>query len=410
MVAQWTPMRWPDAWKDPSALSLLQGSAIDYLLIGKGADLWAVRDRAQQNGFRVADPDALPTGITKVKGEWPGVKMSPGGAAQMAGGPTGVPWVDSNGWSIRLAAALDPETSVWVDAPPAENARISADSYLIAIADSAAHGGRWILSLPSQLAAGLAAQRPDAMATWKKVTAAAGFFAAHKDWSGLVPQAVVAVVSDFSGKNEFFSRELLNLLDRAGQHNLVLPKQRVSDRSFDSLRAVIYVDADPPPPVLRKQIMAFVQAGGLLIAGPGWGDAPGTPVKPDENPRYSVRTVGKGRIAQSNAEPDDPYLWANDSVMLVSHRYDLVRFWNGGATASFYTVSADRKGAVVHLLFYANRGPDSASVRIAGRYRAVRAVTVDQPAVPNVKMESQKDAVEVHLPQVSQYVALELDA
>ena len=81
MVAQWTPMRWPDAWKDPAALSLLKGTAIDYLLIGKGNDLGAVRDRAQQNGLRVADPEALPSGITRIKGEWPGVKMSRGGAA-----------------------------------------------------------------------------------------------------------------------------------------------------------------------------------------------------------------------------------------------------------------------------------------------------------------------------------------
>lgn len=410
MVAQWTPMRWPDAWKDPATLSLLKGTAIDYLLIGKGDDLTAVRDRARQNGLHVADPEALPAGITRIKGEWPGVKMSRGaGAAQMAAGPTGVPWVDSNGWNIRLAAALHPEDSVWVDAPPAENARISADSYLMAIADSAAHGGRWILSLDQQLAAGLAGQRAEALGTWKKVAAAAGFFASHKSWSEYAPAAVVGVVSDFSGKNEFFSHELLNLLGRAGQHYRVLPKERVFDRSFDSLRGVIYIDSDPPPPVLRKQILAFVQAGGLLIAAPQWGEAPGTPVMADESPRYSVRTVGKGRIAQANADPDDPYLWANDSVMLVSHRYDLVRFWNGGATASFYTMAPDRKQAVVHLLFYANRGPDSASVRIAGRYRSVKASTVDQQAVAKVEMESQKDAVEVHLPQVSQYVALELE-
>jgi hypothetical protein len=146
----------------------------------------------------------------------------------------------------------------------------------------------------------------------------------------------------------------------------------------------------------------------MLIAAPQWGEAPGTPAK-DENPRYSVRTVGRGRIAEAKADPDDPYLWANDSVMLVSHRYDLVRFWNGGATASSYSMSPDRKQAVVHLLFYASRGPDSASVRIAGRYRAVKALTVDQPAVTKLEMESQKDAVEVHLPQVSQYVALELE-
>ncbi|MBZ5618548.1 MAG: hypothetical protein LAQ69_07475 [Acidobacteriia bacterium] len=402
-------MRWPSAWKDPSALSLLKGTAIDYLLIGKGEDLAPVRSRAQQDGLHLADPEAAPTGITVVKGEWPGVKMSRGGGDQIDAGPTGVPWVDSNGWAVRLSTALHPETCIWVDAPPAENARIFPDAYVIAIADSAAYGGRWVLSLDNQLAAALAAQRPEALATWKRVTAAAGFFAGKKSWSAYAPLAVVGVVSDFSGKNEFFSQELLNLLARAGQHYRVLPKERVTDASFDSLRAVIYIDADPPPPVLRKQILAFVQAGGMLIAAPQWGEVPGAPSKTDENPRYSLRTLGKGWIAQAKADPDDPYLWANDSVLLVSHRYDLVRFWNGGATASFYTLAPDRKQALVHLLFYADRGPDSASVRIAGRYRSVKAATVEQASVPHVEMELQKDAVEVHLPQVSQYVALELD-
>ena len=93
----------------------------------------------------------------------------------------------------------------------------------------------------------------------------------------------------------------------------------------------------------------------------------------------------------------------------MSHRHDLVRFWNGGATGSFYTMSPDRKQAIVHLLFYANRGPDSASVRVVGRYRSARISSPDQPAARGVEMVSQKDAVEVHLPQVSQYVALQLD-
>jgi hypothetical protein len=33
-----TPMRWPDTWKDPAALDLVTGTAIDYLLIAKGAE------------------------------------------------------------------------------------------------------------------------------------------------------------------------------------------------------------------------------------------------------------------------------------------------------------------------------------------------------------------------------------
>jgi hypothetical protein len=67
------------------------------------------------------------------------------------------------------------------------------------------------------------------------------------------------------------------------------------------------------------------------------------------------------------------------------------------------------KQALVHLLFYAARGPDAATVRVAGRYRAARASTVSEPQVAKLEMEAQGDAVEVHLPQVSQYVALELD-
>jgi hypothetical protein len=130
----------------------------------------------------------------------------------------------------------------------------------------------------------------------------------------------------------------------------------------------------------------------------------------EDHPRFTLHPAGKGRIALAKDPDPDPYLWANDAAVLISHRYDLVRFWNGGATGSFYTVSPDRKRAIVHLLFYSDQGPDAASVRVAGSYRSARIWSAGQPAAQSVKMISQKDAVEVHLPQVSQYVALELEA
>ena len=101
---------------------------------------------------------------------------------------------------------------------------------------------------------------------------------------------------------------------------------------------------------------------------------------------------------------------ANDSTLLISHRYELLRFWNGGAFGSYLTVAPDRKRAVAHLLFYADRGPDHASVRIAGRYRKVSLWTPDNPEPRPVEAEIQKDAVELHLPAVSQYAAAELEA
>jgi len=409
MTAPWTPMRWPDGWKDPRVLDLLRGTAIDHLVIGAGAEWSAVRSRAAQDGFHVSAPGAAPAGVEIVKGQWPGVKMERRGGGGASAGPTGEPWVDSNGWAIRLAAALHPDSAVWVDAVPAGNAFITAGSYLIAVADSAAYGGRWIVSLDNPLSVSLAAGKSDALATWRRLTAAAGFFAAHKAWPAYVPMAVVGVVSDFTGDNEFFSQELLNLLARAGQHCRILPKDRISDASLASLRAAIYADAEPPAPTLRKQILAFVAAGGMLITAPTWGEVPGTPIQDDGNRRYSLRALGKGKVAVAVAGPDDPYLWANESVVMVSHRYDLVRFWNSGAASSFCTVAPDGRQAVAHLLFYAYRGPDSATVRIAGRYRAVRAYTADNPAATKVDWAPQSDAVEIHLPPVPQYVALELD-
>jgi len=304
---------------------------------------------------------------------------------------------------------MHPESAVWVNAVPAERAFITASSYLIAIADSAAYGGRWIVSLDAPLAKDLAAGTSGSLATWKSLTAAAGFFAAHKTWPDYLPVGLVGVVSDFTGDNEFFSHELLNLMARAGlQYRLVL-KDKVSATSFQSLRAVSYTDETPPSADLRKQILAFVQAGGMLIASPKWGEVPGTPVAGAERPGYSVRALGKGRIAVADDAPADPFSWAADAAVLVSHRYDLVRFWNGGAAGSYYTMAPGGKQALVHLLFYAARGPDAATVRVAGRYRAARASTVTEPQVAKLEMEAQGDAVEVHLPQVSQYVALELD-
>ena len=192
---------------------------------------------------------------------------------------------------------------------------------------------------------------------------------APQRWDAYTPAAAVGVVSSFTGKDEFFSHELLNLLDRAGQHYLVLRKESLTAANVRGLRAVIYADADAPSPALRKELTAFVEAGGLLITTPVWGDAP---TKNADHPRYYGWAAGKGRIARSIAPPDDPYQMANDAVLLVSHRYDLVRFWNAGAAGSYYAVSPDRKQAVVHLLFYANRGPDIASVRIAGRTAKLR--------------------------------------
>jgi hypothetical protein len=362
-------MRWPSAWTDPSLLRLVRGTAIDTLLIDNSDEFEGIRARAESQGLRVVHPDAAPDGVRVVKGEFPGVRLARRGADAEAG-PTGVPWVDSNGWLVRLSAALAPEAAIWVAAdPPRSEFPRRSGAYLLAIADAAAHGGRWIVSIEETLAGDLAQGK--AQNTWRVITDACAYFAAHRERDSWAPVALAGVISDFAGPNEFFSRELLNLLARAGVHFAVWPKDRVPE--IRGVRAVIYADQQPPPAELRQRIEAFRSGGGIAIFGQG-----------------------------------DPYQVAQDAAVKISHRYDLVRFWNAGAVGSYVAQSPDGKRTVAHLLFYADRGPSEASVRVAGRYRDVKAAMVDGPL--RATAMPQGDGVEVHLPQVPQYVALEMSA
>ncbi len=402
-------MRLPAAWKDPAVLDLLKGTAINCLLIESGSDQGSIAARARQEGIVIVDAASPPPDVTVVEGGWPGVKLTESGAIdRAAAGPTGAPWVDSNGWKIRLAAALHPGSRIWLGAHP-QKPRLFAESYVIGIADAAVHGGRWIISLDDQLTAGLSDKRPEALRTWQKMAGAAAFFAARRDWAGYRPEAMIGIVSDFTGPNVFMTYEILNLVARTNQQYRILLKDRITPSSLRGLRAVIYADEQPPAPALRGQILTFVEAGGMLITGPKWGTLPGARSAAEEHPRYSLRILGKGRVAIATPDFEDPYLVANDSAVLVSHRYELLRFWNVGALGSFFTVRPDGTGAVVQMLFYSAARFGNLTMRVAGQYRAARLWTLDQPAPAKVEMEAQKDAVELHLPPLSQYAAVEFE-
>jgi len=407
-------MQWPAGWVDPSALALLQGTSINYLLVQRETALESVVAEALKKGINVGEPGSPPAGVVITKGEWPGVEVAKNGA--VTAGPTAAPWVDSNGWVVRLAAALQPRSAIWVDAGPKQS-RSSPKSYVMAFADAAARGGRWIISLDAQLAPAIAAQEPRALETWTQVNRAADFFAAQKSWSDYVPEAVIGVISDYSGKNEPLSRELLDLLDRTNEQYRIIPLAALSASTLRGLKAVICPDEGLPAPGLFKQILAFVEGGGLVIAGPQWGPIlPGSSARKAEHPRYDLRLHGTGRVAVAKANLVDAYLLANDSVVLVSHQYDLLRFWNGGAVGSFFTMTPDRRQALVQMLFYVDRGNlqhggmgDEITVSVAGRYRSARIRTLQQPSPREVEMEPLTDAVELHFPAVSPYAAIELD-
>ena len=401
-------MRWPAAWKDPSLLDLLRDSPINYLLAANRDSAQRLTAEAASRGLRITVSPEPPASVDVVKGDWPGTKVAaPGESDRTVSGPTGEPWIDSNGWRVLLNQALHPRRDTWVEALPAEP-RLYPESYVAGVADAAAHGARWIVQLDAKLASAIAAGNAASLTTWNRLLSAARFFADWR-WPGMRELALVGVVSDFTGANEYMSQEALNLLARANQQYRVLPAAGLSATSLSDLKAVLYIDRSPPSATLRTLLSNFVQQGGLLIAGVVWGAPTGAPENAGYFPKYDIRQNGKGRIAIPHQAEDDPYLLVQDAMVLISHRYDLLRFWNGGAVRACLASSPDRRKALLQLVFYANARAGDATIRVAGAYRTARLFTLDG-AAKDVPLLPEKGAVELHLPAVAQYGAVELDA
>src|SRR5258707_3095525 len=213
------PLRWPAdaAWQTAEMLSLVKASPINCIV---AAPDWKLREQAERAGLQVmpltaselvtvGKLDPKHNGIAalanskfpRVPAEGKGNEESDTSAAS---GPTGNPWVDANGWKVVLARAKAPGAVVWVDAPtPKSGAVLRAENYTLAVADSAAYGGRWIVQFDADLAKGLAAKNDTAMVTGHAIHSALHFFEERKRWASYSPVASLGVLSDFEGPNEY---------------------------------------------------------------------------------------------------------------------------------------------------------------------------------------------------------------
>ncbi len=307
---------------------------------------------------------------------WPGIR-----AAAQSSGPTGVPWVDWNGWQVRMMLARDPGKPGWVDVEPPQGA--APASYEAAVADAAAFGGRWIASAPQP--------------NWAKVTKAAAFFEAHREWDAMEAAGVLAIVSDFTGPNEFLSGEVLNLLARRHLAYKVVHASRMGDLA--GVKGVLYVSRQPAP----KQLLDWAAQGGLLLAPFGTA-AMGSA---EEDDRWKIYATGKGRVAVAKKQWGDPYSLAVDTHLLFGRKHDLIRMWNPGSLNTFYKTSADGSAGVVHLINYAFRGAaNEVTVGLTEKYSSVTMHTFE--ASTPLKPLLAGPGIEIQIPPLAVYAALEL--
>lgn len=264
------PFRWPSAWTDPALLKLFAGSPINCLLFEDAGGATPAAEAARSAGFSVLEWSALAAApLSELKGDspaprtvitglaWPRIKLSSTGRPNEAdAGPTGAPWIDSNAWVVRLAAVRAPGKPVWLAFEQAKDDPVPGEAaYNIAIADSAASGARWMITLDDGLRKALPAGNADALKVWRSILAAAAFFEKRRDWAGWAPWGPLGILSTFAGKDEFLGQEVLNLAARRNLIYRVLDRSVAASQTLDGLRAVLYVDSDPPSAALKSKLV-----------------------------------------------------------------------------------------------------------------------------------------------------------
>lgn len=300
---------------------------------------------------------------------WPSVRAGRGVAAEA--GPTGAPWVDANGWRIRLAQHLDPGRQVILDTRPPDASPPSAAQ--LVVAEAMAYGAAWAVTYDP--------------ATWPGVRAAIRFFLAHSEWRNWTPVAAVTVVSPFTGPDAAIAGEYLNLLTR---RQIGFALARPGDTSaLARAPAAVWASSEPIP---WETFQPWIRAGGrLILFGSG------------------SRAEGRGSVAALAENPRDPYASVSAIHLALTRRSDVLRLWNGGSFNTHYVAEPGGRRGVVHLLNYAAAVPShDVSLWLARPWRSAWLNTLSGRTP--LKTVPANGGIEVPLSPVGVYAALELEA
>ena len=447
-------------WHDPSTLALLEGTPVSCLLVGwssglpadseqqqtlkpliergrkaglsfvglieRGADQTAAIAAAKAAGLSAvvtvatekdtsagnsslpvipatksaeAQWDAATPVLAVTDGLWPRVQTARG--SDMVGGPTGLPWVESNGAFLSIAHVLAPAKTVWLALElPKDTQILTAEAYMVALADSAVYGGRWVITLDDQLRGGLAARNAGAIATWKKITRTLAFFEQRKEITTYPSGGLLGVISSFAGPDRELGEEVLNLLPRRRLPFRAIAKSQAWNASFNGLDAAYYVDREPPDPRLRQKLIAFARGGGVLFVPAEWPNPEGSPAKAEPYFVFNLRALGQGRVAVAKEENLDPDEVASDIHAIMSHRRDLLRLFNATAMNCSYKVVPGGGRAVVQLLNYTGRPSQPAALWIMkGHYRSARFTSPETASPVTLELTPRENGgVEMILP------------
>ena len=312
------------------------------------------------------------------------------------GAPSSEPWIQSNIWLVRSFGLASSSPPVWISSQ-FENA--SAVDYERAVADAAAAGGRWIVSLDDGLRAKLRARDASALEAWRSLSSYLKFAESHADWRAVAPYGNVGIVLDAAGTKQDLADEYLNLMTRRQVPYRLVARSGLNAAAMAKFRALVATELDPPSAAERKLLQDFAENGGLVIAGPSWGNAPKT--EP-----FAEIPAGKGRVVVY--KDPDPETVARDLKELLSDEDLGVVPFNVPSVITFARGGGPGQPLVVQLVNYSDHPAEAITLRVAGKFSSARLETPEGAAV-DLPLRDAEGRTEVTIPKLLLWGAVSME-
>ena len=303
------------------------------------------------------------------------------------GAPSSESWIESNVWLVRSFRLGQDWRPIWISYQPD---RGTAGDYARFAADAAVAGGRWILALDDGLRAKLRSKDATAVATWRRLGAILQFAEDHAEWRRFAPYGNLGVILDTSGADPDMADEYLKLVARRQAPYRLIVRSELSALSLAGFQAVLATALAPPTEAERRILRAFAEKGGLVVAGPSWGDPP-------KDQPYAETALGKGRVAVYR-EPD-PESIARDMRDLLSQEELGVVAFNVPSVITYASAGDSGKRLLVQLLNYSNSPAEAITIRVAGAFQSARLYT-PEAASSSLVIRREEGHTDVSIPKL----------
>lgn len=323
------------------------------------------------------------------QGLWPGVEIEhPGG--EKTSGPTSTPWIDTNTGFLRFVRAST-DAAIWVGERPPRGVVFPARRYCLAVADAAIAGARWIVALDADLERRIHASDRAGRAAWRQIEAYLRYFE-NPRWRDYRPFSEMAVVQD-RASGGLLSGSILDMLSALHKAARAEPADRVGADSLRGTRVVLDVTGGAVNPEGKKNLDAFVRAGGVLVSPP---------------PGWRFPEIAEGQAMPTRAQMDriQP-VWEAAYDATVGRNFG-VRTFNT-ASVLFHLLAAPGGGSLlIHLLNYADYAAEDITVQALGEWRRARLYT-PEGAVRELPVYPVKDGTGVDVDRIEVLATLRLD-